>query len=165
MDDFDPVLLIVLAVVAVMVLKPDLLSGLFGGRRSSAPPVEAPAPYPTLLQPPAAQQPRTQLAPWRTYIPESPHQVEQNALDREHGCPPGQAYNTISNQCQTINVRCGSPTGACDLEGRPLPAWVGVPPAQTPPDPPRSQGSPPETVHAIKASQRRSALFTPWSNN
>lgn len=170
MDDVDPTLLILLAVVAVFVLKPDLLSGLLGGRSASATPAAPPGPNVTLYQPP----PATNRAAWQAsghgdgsgrdaanpampvgWKPGDPtwQSTDQKtaaakvaAYNAEHPCPSGQQWNGLVNQCL------------------PLGGWYEVPLPGQPPQQ-RSQPAAPAAVSEIKASQRRAALFTPWSQN
>lgn len=174
MDD-DPTLLILLAVVAVFVLKPDLLSSLFGGRAAS--PAAPTGPNPTLYQPPPANSRaawsalgygdgsgRDQANPlmpvgWKPGDPlwHNTTQEKADARDaayaRQHPCPSGQFWNSLSFQC----------TDLVD-PNKPGQRWYGTPPTpQIPPDAPRAQPAAPAAVSEIKASQRRSAVFTPFT--
>jgi len=157
----DPTTILLLVAVVLVVLKPDLLDSILG--RGSAPPPGAGGPYPVLLPPPPAgagpptgplrpiRAPGDNTPPWRPY---DPNAGAADAFDREHPCPPGQSFNTISNRCQEVLL--AGHTG--DMQ------WIGTPPTpQTPPAPPQSPPSPPKAIDEGKASNRRSAQFTPFS--
>ncbi|MFL5381296.1 MAG: hypothetical protein ACJ8GN_02095 [Longimicrobiaceae bacterium] len=178
MDDDPTLLIVLLAVVAVVILKPDLLSSVFGGRGTTPTPANPLGPNTQLYQPPAAnpglaawqasghgdgsgRDPSNPIMPigWRPGDPtwHSTTQAKADAKDaafaREHPCPAGQFWNSLSYQC----------TELVD-PNKPGQRWYGAPPnAQTPPPAPRAESSPPAAVSEIKASSRRAALFTPWS--
>jgi hypothetical protein len=156
----DPTTILLLLAVVLVVLKPDLLDSILG--RGSAPP---PGGYPVLQPPPGAgagpsspnsplqpiRAPGDNTPPWRPF---DPNAGAAAAFDRDHPCPPGQSFNTLSGQCQEI-LLAGN-TGGMHLIGTP-------PPTQTPPAPPQSPPSPPKAIDEGKASNRRSAQFTPFS--
>jgi hypothetical protein len=177
MDDVDPTLLILLAVVALFVLKPDLLSSLLGGRSAATTPAAPPGPNVTLYQPPPATSVRAWQASghgdgsgrdpanpampvgWKAGDPawHSTTQATADARDSAyaaaHPCPSGQFWNSLSFQC----------TPLVDLS-QPGQSWYGAPPPGETPSL-RSTPSAPAAVAEIKASNRRQALFTPWSGS
>lgn len=168
MDDVDPTVLILLAVVALVILKPDLLSGLLGGRPASATPAAPPGSHVTLQQPPTsawqatghgdgsgrdAANPAMPVG-WKPGDPvwKDTNQATADkrvaAYNAEHPCPSGQMWNGLVSQCL--------PLGGGWTE-------MGPPPGQ--PSQQRSTPAAPSTVSEIKASTRRAALFTPWSGS
>jgi hypothetical protein len=166
--DLDPVTMILLVVVAIVLLKPDLLSSLFGKRPAGA---GAGMPGGYILTPPPSggiNDPNSAGA-WRAAgmgdgsgrnaaNPEMPtnwkpgqpiwNQIDSGtpaveAFNREHPCPAGQQFNTFSQQCQTLG---GWQTVATPLS-----------------QPPQSVPSPPAAVFEVKSSNYRDAHFTPFT--
>jgi hypothetical protein len=161
----DSTTVLLLVAVVLVVLKPDLLDSILGKRTTVPPgyPGGVP-PYPVLQPPPAAggaPSPNSPAQPIRApgdttppWIPFDPNAGAAAAFDREHPCPPGQSWNTISGKCQDV-ILAGNTGGA---------HWYGVPPpTQTPPPPPQTPPTPPNAIDEGKASNRRSAQFTPFS--
>lgn len=179
MDDLDPTTMIVLAVIAVLLLKPDLLSGLLGGGAAPGPGYGTGAPsYVTLQPPPPASNPTR----WPgddghakpPTVPGSVHDAD---------CPPGQVWNGLANVCM-VQTSIGDPNAHWTSGASLCPSGVGydaargvcvdsrtgevTQPLTTPgpgpaPTPPQPSPGAPTSVSEVKAAAKRAALFTPFA--
>jgi hypothetical protein len=154
MDDLDPTTMIVLAVIAVLLLKPDLLSGLLGGGAGAPAPgpiYSGTAPNYVTLQPPP---PSTNSNPTTWPGPDGhakPPTLPGSVHDSD--CPPGQVWNGLAGACMEIHAI-----------GDPDAKWVTLPVAPPPaPEPPQPSPGAPTSVSEVKAAAKRAALFTPFA--
>lgn len=142
MDDLDPTTLILIAVVAVLLLKPDLLSGLFGGQPSATGggvPYGAGGPFVT-LQPPPPQWPNGGHAT----PPTLPGEADPTLPKMHIG------DTNVPGWSVTAPSQCGFTT---DEKGWTVPVPCPTPPQATP--------AAPAAVGNVKAAAKRDRIFTP----